>query len=151
MIRYNFIIPNCISNQPFLVFICEMVPRSVKVHKQMPPSNAPRTVIAFYSSVLVSVLEKGTVTEELVSRLLPYIVKGLKSSSSDYKAASYMIVGQLASKVTMEKQLCSSLLEITTKVRLTHCFQASPPSSFDCLQLQKRKQAMYDQKGSNWL
>ena len=67
------------------------------------------------------------VTEELVSRLLPYIVKGLKSSYPDYKAASYMIVGQLASKVTMEKQLCNSLLEITTKVRLALVPRPPPP------------------------
>ena len=104
-----------------------MVPRSVKVHKQTSPSNALRTVIGLYSSTLVSVLEKGMVTEELVSRLLPYIVKGLKSSYLDYKAASYMIVGQLASKVTMEKQLCNSLLEITTKVQLALVPRPSPP------------------------
>ena len=121
------LVQHCISNQPFLVFICEMVPRSVKVHRQTSPSNAPRTVITLYSSILVSVLEKGTVTEELVSRLLPYIVKGLKSSYPDYKAASYMIVGQLASKVTMEKQLCNSLLEITTKVQLALVPRPPPP------------------------
>jgi len=109
------LVQHCISHLPFLVFICEMVPRSVKVHKKSPPS-ALLPVIALYSSTLVSVLEMGTVTEELVSRLLPFIAKGLRSSHLDYKAASYLIVGQLASKVAMEKKLCTSLLETITKV-----------------------------------
>lgn len=106
---------HCILDPAFLTFVCEMVPRSLKMHKTSSP-NAPRMLIAFFSSTVISVLEVGSITEDLVSRLLPYIVKGVKSSNLDYRAATYMIVCQLALKAALEEQLCTSLLESITKV-----------------------------------
>ena len=110
------LVQHCISVPSFLTFVCEMVPRCIKVQKTSP-SSALRTVIAFYSSTVISVLEMGSITEELVARLLPYIVKGLKSSNVDYRAATYMTVSQLAANTILEEKLHTSLLESLTKVR----------------------------------
>lgn len=78
---------------------------------------ALRTVTAFYASTVVAVLETAPVTEELVSSLLPHLVDGLKSSGNlDRRAASYVIVGQLVSKATLEPRLSTSLIESISKV-----------------------------------
>lgn len=109
------LIQHCISVPSFLAFVCDMVPHSVKVHKHSP-SSASRVVISFYSSTVVSVLETGSISEELVSRLLPHILKGLKSTCLDYRASSYMVLSQLALKACLQEQLCVSLLESIAKV-----------------------------------
>ena len=110
------LVQHCISVQPFLVFVCEMVPRSLKVHK-LSPVNASRTVMAFYVSTVLAVLESdSSISEELVSRLLPFILKGLKSSNVEYKAASYMVTSQLPCVANLQENLVHSLMEAVCKV-----------------------------------
>ena len=109
------LIQHCISVPSFLAFICDMVPHSLNAHKDSPVS-ASRVVVSFYSSTVVSVLEADSISEELVSRLLPHLLKGLKSSSLDHRASSYMILSQLVSKASLQEQLCVSLLESIAKV-----------------------------------
>ena len=110
------LVQHCISVQPFLIFVCEMVHRSLKVHKHSSAS-APRIVLAFYASTILKVLETALpISEDLVSRLLPYIIKGLKSSSMDYRAASYMVTSQLSSVAKLKEQLYCSLIETVCKV-----------------------------------
>ena len=112
------LIQHCISVQPFLGFVCEMVPRSLKVHTHSP-AGSPRVVVAFYVSTVLGVLETSTpVSEELVSRLLPFVMKGLKSPNVEYRAASYMIVSQLSSVASLEEQLYYSLTEAISKVSM---------------------------------
>lgn len=110
------LIQHCVSVPPSLVFVCDMVSSSLKANRQSPASSS-RAVLAFYSSTVIGVLEEtGSITEELVSRLLPYLVKGLKSSSVDFRAATYMVTSQLAVHSKLEESLCSSLLESISKV-----------------------------------
>lgn len=110
------LVQHCISVPSFLVFLCDMVPNSIAVHKRSPPGSL-RSVLALYCSTVVLVLDtvSGT-SEEIIGRLLPYLLKGLKSHVADYRAASYMIVGQLATKTTLDERLTTSLLETVTKV-----------------------------------
>ena len=116
------LVQHCISVPSFLVFICDMVSSAVRAHKHSPPGSL-RCVIALYCSTVVSVLEtEAGVTEEILSRLLPYLMKGLKSRLHDYRAASYMIVGQLASTAVLEGRLINSLLETITKVSHSHVY-----------------------------
>ena len=115
------LVQHCISTQPFLVFVCEMVPRSLKAHKYSTVSST-RTVVAFYVSTVVSVLETASsVSEELMSRLLPFIVKGLKSSNVEYRAASYMVTSRLCTEAKLQAQLYCSLIETICKVSTTRC------------------------------
>ena len=111
------LVQHCISVPSFFVFVCEMVPKSISVHKRSPPGSL-RSVLALYCSTVISVLEIGAgASEEVIGRLLPFLIKGLKSRVVDYRAASYMILGQLASKATLDERLTTSLLETVTKVR----------------------------------
>ncbi len=110
------LVQHCLAVPSFLTFVCEMVPRSLRAHKPSVVPTAPRTTIAFFSSTVVSLLETASLTEELLSLLLVYIVKGLKSSSADYRASSYIIVSQLSSRSQLEGKLCSSLLDSIAKV-----------------------------------
>ena len=116
------LVQHCVSVQSFLVFVCDVVPLSLKEHKHTPSSVDHRVLVAFYSATVIAVLESvDTVTEEMVSCILPYVVKGLKSSSVEYRAASLMIVCQLASVASLDLQLCLSLLEVIAKVRVCVC------------------------------
>ena len=119
------LVQHCISVHPFLVFVCEMVPHSLKVHKRSPASS-PRTVVAFYVSTVLGVLEAvSTVSEEVVSRLLPFILKGLKSPNVEYRAASYMITSQLSTVAKLQEQLYCSLIEAISKVCLFYCIASN--------------------------
>lgn len=110
------LVQHCVSVQPFLIFVCEMVHRSLRVHKHSSAS-APRIVVAFYASTILKVLETALpISEDLVSRLLPYIIKGLKSSNVDYRAASYMVTSQLSSVAKLQEQLHFSLIATVCKV-----------------------------------
>ncbi|CAH1243056.1 HEATR1 [Branchiostoma lanceolatum] len=100
------VINHCAADLGFLTFICDMVQKAVKVHSSLD-SSAPspmRALISFYATTILGALEVTEVIKEnMVTKLLPYILKGLKSRSIlDYKAASYLIIGQLANKITMQ-------------------------------------------------
>ena len=110
------LVQHCLSDLSFLVFVCEMVPRAVAVHKRSPPGSS-RSVLALYCSTVITVLEsEGGTDEEVVGRLLPYLLKGLKSRVVEYRAASYMIAGQLVSKASLERRVSTALLDAITKV-----------------------------------
>ncbi|KAJ7416715.1 hypothetical protein WISP_69263 [Willisornis vidua] len=78
-----------------------------------PPGNSAqlRVLLVFYASTIVSALGAAEkITDTIVSKLLPYIQKGLKSSVQDYRAATYMIICQMTVKVTVETSLVHSLM-----------------------------------------
>ena len=107
---------HCLSEQQFLVFICEMVPSSIRAN-QHSSVGASCGVISLYTSTVLAVLERANpITEELVLRLVPYIGKGLKSKNMDYCASSYMVVSQLAVMVNMEEKFSRSMMELASKV-----------------------------------
>uniref|UniRef100_A0A8C0H3C4 HEAT repeat-containing protein 1 n=1 Tax=Chelonoidis abingdonii TaxID=106734 RepID=A0A8C0H3C4_CHEAB len=106
------LITHCYKDLGFMDFICSLVTKSVKTFSVHHGSISQlRVLFTFYASTIVSALgavEK--ITDTIVSKLLPYIQKGLKSSLVDYRAATYMIICQLAVKVTMETSLVQSLM-----------------------------------------
>ncbi|NXL43211.1 HEAT1 protein, partial [Podilymbus podiceps] len=107
------VITHCYKDLGFMDFICRLVAKSVKVVFSECPGNSAqlRVLLVFYASTVVSALgavEK--ITDTIVSMLLPYIQKGLKSSIQDYRAATYMIICQMTVKVTVETSLVHSLM-----------------------------------------
>ncbi|KAJ8284792.1 hypothetical protein COCON_G00036420 [Conger conger] len=105
------LITHCYKDLSFMDFICTMVTKSVKAYSGSS-GNCPqlRVVFSFYASTIVPALEAvEKVKDTLMAKLLPYVQKGLKSSLADYKAATYMVVCQLAVKVVMEAQLVDTL------------------------------------------
>nr|XP_009688320.1 PREDICTED: HEAT repeat-containing protein 1 [Struthio camelus australis] len=106
------LITHCYKDLDFMDFICRLVAKSVKVFSEYPGNAAQlRVLLAFYASTIVSALgATEKVTDTIVSMLLPYIQKGLKSSVQDYRAATYMIICQMTVKVTVETSLVHSLM-----------------------------------------
>ncbi|NXL89938.1 HEAT1 protein, partial [Alectura lathami] len=106
------LITHCHKDLDFMDFICRLVTRSVKVFSECPGNSAQlRVLLAFYASTIVSALAAAEkITDSIVSMLLPYIQKGLKSSVQDYRAATYMIICQMTVKVTVDSSLVHSLM-----------------------------------------
>ncbi|XP_071405700.1 HEAT repeat-containing protein 1 [Pithys albifrons albifrons] len=106
------VITHCYKDLNFMDFICRLVAKSVKVFSESPGNSAQlRVLLVFYASTIVSALGAAEkITDTIVSKLLPYIQKGLKSSIQDYRAATYMIICQMTVKVTVETSLVHSLM-----------------------------------------
>ncbi|MED6241182.1 HEAT repeat-containing protein 1 [Ataeniobius toweri] len=105
------LITHCYSDLSFMDFICTMVTRSIQAYSGHSESFSQlRVIFSFYASTIVPALDAvDKVSDSIIAKLLPYVQTGLKSSLSDYKAATYMIVCQLAVKVVMEASLVNSL------------------------------------------
>ncbi|NXV27135.1 HEAT1 protein, partial [Rissa tridactyla] len=106
------VITHCYKDLDFMDFICRLVAKSVKVFSECSGNSAQlRVLLVFYASTIVSALGAAEkITDTIVSMLLPYIQKGLKSSVQDYRAATYMIICQMTVKVTVETSLVHSLM-----------------------------------------
>ncbi|NXI50733.1 HEAT1 protein, partial [Chloroceryle aenea] len=106
------VITHCYKDLNFMDFICRLVAKSVKVFSECPGNSSQlRVLLVFYASTIVSALGAAEkITDTIVSVLLPYIQKGLKSSVQDYRAATYMIICQITVKVTVETSLVHSLM-----------------------------------------
>ncbi|XP_055495531.1 HEAT repeat-containing protein 1 isoform X1 [Leucoraja erinacea] len=107
------LITHCYKDLDFMDFICNLVTKTVKAHADYPNSVAQlRVLFSFYASTIVAALSAvDKVTDPIVAKLLPYIQKGLKSSLADYRAATYMIISQLAVKVILESSLVNTLAQ----------------------------------------
>uniref|UniRef100_A0A3Q2PVN6 HEAT repeat-containing protein 1 n=1 Tax=Fundulus heteroclitus TaxID=8078 RepID=A0A3Q2PVN6_FUNHE len=109
------LITHCCSDLSFMDFVCTLVTRSIQVNSFSGSStrlhfSQLRVIFSFYASTIVPALDAvGKVSDSIIAKLLPYVQRGLKSPLSDYKAATYMIVCQLAVKVVMEAGLVDSL------------------------------------------
>ena len=105
---------HCISDVTFLSLICNMVTDSKRLEV---PSSSSRVLFSFYTATVVGILDMmPTVTEKLLTHLLPYLLENLKSHLSELQASSYMIIAQLCLKCRMEEKLIKSLLENICKV-----------------------------------
>ncbi|XP_041714076.2 HEAT repeat-containing protein 1 isoform X2 [Coregonus clupeaformis] len=105
------LITHCYKDLGFMDFICTLVTKSIKGYSGHSGNCAQlRVIFSFYASTIVPALDAvEKVSDTIISKLLPYVQKGMKSSLTDYKAATYMIVCQLAVKVVMEAQLVDTL------------------------------------------
>ncbi|XP_068041112.1 HEAT repeat-containing protein 1 isoform X2 [Anomalospiza imberbis] len=114
------VITHCYKDLDFMDFICRLVAKSVKVFSECPGNSAQlRVLLVFYASTIVSALGAAEkITDAVVSLLLPYVQKGLKSSVQDYRAATYMIICQMTVKVTVETSLVHSLMVQISKTLL---------------------------------
>uniref|UniRef100_A0A667YWY1 HEAT repeat-containing protein 1 n=1 Tax=Myripristis murdjan TaxID=586833 RepID=A0A667YWY1_9TELE len=105
------LITHCYKDLSFMDFICTLVTKSIKAYSGHSANCSQlRVIFSFYASTIVPALDAvEKVSDTIISKLLPYIQKGLKSSLADYKAATYMIVCQLAVKVVLEASLVDTL------------------------------------------
>ncbi|XP_063039615.1 HEAT repeat-containing protein 1 [Engraulis encrasicolus] len=107
------LLTHCYKDLGFMDFICKLVSKGVKAYSEFAHNGSCpqlRVIFSFYASTIVPALEAAeTVTDQIIAKILPNVQLGLKSSLLDYKAASYMIVCQLAVKVVMEAHLVDAL------------------------------------------
>ncbi|XP_068160889.1 HEAT repeat-containing protein 1 isoform X2 [Antennarius striatus] len=103
------LVSRCSSDLGFMEFICTLVTTAVQAYSGHGGQSQLRVVFSFYASTVVSALEADRLTEGVVSTLLPYVQQGLKAPLADYKAASYMIVCQLAVRAGLEDGLVDAL------------------------------------------
>ncbi|XP_037133916.1 HEAT repeat-containing protein 1 isoform X2 [Syngnathus acus] len=105
------LVTHCYSDLGFMDFVCNMVTTSIEAFSGHSKSFSQlRVVFSFYASTIVSALDAvDKVSDTIISKLLPYVQKGLTSEVADYKAATYMIVCQMAVKVVMEASLINTL------------------------------------------
>ncbi|XP_051250661.1 HEAT repeat-containing protein 1 isoform X2 [Dicentrarchus labrax] len=105
------LITHCYTDLSFMDFICTMVTKAIQAYSGRSGSCSQlRVIFSFYASTIVAALDAvDRVSDTIISKLLPYVQKGLKAPLTDYKAATYMIVCQLAVKVVMEASLVDTL------------------------------------------
>ncbi|KAJ1389579.1 U3 small nucleolar RNA-associated protein 10 [Sesbania bispinosa] len=107
------IVQQCLRDKGILEVLCNYASPS----KKFQPS---RHVIGFCTAVFVEVLGTVvTVNDDLVKRILPFVVSGLQPSIkgfSDHKAGSLMIIGLLGNKAALAPKLLNSLIRSVAEV-----------------------------------
>lgn len=103
------LVTQCTRDPGMLKFVCELLIAMVKVHSES--IVALRSAIGFYTSTVLGTLEAmKRVTDQTVAMLLPFILKGLASSAADYCAATYLVIGQLARRSVLSKEVARELV-----------------------------------------
>ena len=114
-LSHQTLINHCLSDHAFLVFICELAVKSVQIHCHRP-TGSRASVALFTSTVTCSLEQTSSVTEELVTALIPHLTRGLKSKNKDLCAACLSIVGLLCGRTHLVNRLVESLLGSIAKV-----------------------------------
>lgn len=103
----------CCKDLGFMEFVCDLVTKAIMAYSNSIRCGSTaqlRVLFSFYASTIVSALDVAeNITDPMMAKLLPHVQLGLKSSIVDHKAATYMIVSHLATKVVMENTLVDSL------------------------------------------
>lgn len=80
-----------------LKMLCTHVKSTTEVYSDQ--ASCLTTLYGFYTTAMLGLIERTSVTEVQVNYLLPVLLHSLKSSISDYVASSYMIIAKLMMKV----------------------------------------------------
>eukprot|EP00741_Cyanophora_paradoxa_P024508 tig00022075_g23663.t1 len=123
--RFN----ECIRNQGLLSFVCESTQAAVGA------GTAGATSFSFAVALVVEVLHRvGRPQPDLVSRVLPLVIDGLRASgNADFQCAAYMILGAIATRAPLDAKGVATLGELLAK----HAPQdaADSPAALTCLVL----------------
>ncbi|XP_052775291.1 HEAT repeat-containing protein 1-like [Mya arenaria] len=109
------LVNHCRTDPAFMSFICDKIPKYVKVLSETEQTPKCRVLFSFYATTIIGVLEDGGASEVLLSALLPHISRGLQSRLAEYKAASYMILAQLFHTTRLKPGLLKTLQQIVAK------------------------------------
>ncbi|XP_071850119.1 HEAT repeat-containing protein 1-like isoform X2 [Apostichopus japonicus] len=116
------VLTHCWKDPGFLQFVCNMVPYAIKAHKAVKgrdPSrsdSALRIMFSFYASTVIGAMEHGkSMKEQFLATLVPFLMKGLKSSYVDYRVASYMVLSQMSAQATLDERLLLPIMDTMCK------------------------------------
>uniref|UniRef100_A0A8P4KGS8 HEAT repeat-containing protein 1 n=1 Tax=Dicentrarchus labrax TaxID=13489 RepID=A0A8P4KGS8_DICLA len=141
------LITHCYTDLSFMDFICTMVTKAYS--GRSGSCSQLRVIFSFYASTIVAALDAvDRVSDTIISKLLPYVQKGLKAPLTDYKAATYMIVCQLAVKVVMEASLVDTLAVHISKSLLKEPVLAKEGVGCLIVLLQNQKEALCSSRRS---
>ncbi|XP_029842706.2 HEAT repeat-containing protein 1 [Ixodes scapularis] len=103
------LVNQCTKDPGLLKFICNLLVSMVKAHEG---SAVPlRPAVGFYTAAVLGTLETADkVTGKTVGLLLPFLLGGLASEMADHRAATYMIVAQLARRAVLQREFADELL-----------------------------------------
>eukprot|EP00741_Cyanophora_paradoxa_P012363 tig00020610_g11946.t1 len=120
---------SAIRNQGLLSFVCESTQAAVGA------GTAGATSFSFAVALVVEVLHRvGRPQPDLVSRVLPLVIDGLRASgNADFQCAAYMILGAIATRAPLDAKGVATLGELLAK----HAPQdaADSPAALTCLVL----------------
>jgi U3 small nucleolar RNA-associated protein 10 len=102
------LITHCISDTGFLRFICDYMIRSLEIE---PKGNS---FSPFFTSTLINVIQRNT-SEAIVSIIMSYVMKGIKSKNDFFKKASYCITAHLCTRITFDKKVINKILSAIAK------------------------------------
>uniref|UniRef100_A0A1X7T4B7 HEAT repeat-containing protein 1 n=1 Tax=Amphimedon queenslandica TaxID=400682 RepID=A0A1X7T4B7_AMPQE len=88
------LVQHCLSKGPFLSFICNMVASSVSEEEGSSSNNPRHVLISFYASTVCEV-----------------VLESWRGVRVEYRCATYMVSGLLASKTQLSTKVINSLLE----------------------------------------
>ncbi|XP_065308439.1 HEAT repeat-containing protein 1 [Dermacentor albipictus] len=104
------LVTQCTRDPGTLKFVCEVLVAMAKVHSENPVALRP--AIGLYASTVLGTLETmKKITDQTVAMMLPYILKGLAPSvTPDHRAATYLVVGQLARRSVLNREFAHELV-----------------------------------------
>ncbi|CAF0784428.1 unnamed protein product [Adineta steineri] len=115
----------CATDLGFLNFICESTAMAVKEFGSNHSSL--RVIINFYLKTLCSTIlhslshkknkkkKKNSNEENFIAHLMPFLLKGLKSKSTDYKRATYLVLSHLSNIFTFQTNIKDEILNVLSK------------------------------------
>ena len=110
----------CIKTNWFLSFLCEMVCRSLRTQREFGcvTDGSMKNILSFYCSTIICVLENNHgFDNKKLNSIVRFVLRGIKSSLCDFKAAALMIIGMLSINGNLGNDLGLSVLNLLAEVR----------------------------------
>lgn len=85
------------TDNGFLKMLCSHVISAAEIYSN--EASCLTTLYAFYTAVMLGMIEQVSVTEVQVNHLLPTLLYSLRSPIPDLASSSYMIIAKLMMKV----------------------------------------------------
>eukprot|EP00242_Pyramimonas_sp_CCMP2087_P007317 CAMPEP_0198207958 /NCGR_PEP_ID=MMETSP1445-20131203/11371_1 /TAXON_ID=36898 /ORGANISM="Pyramimonas sp., Strain CCMP2087" /LENGTH=334 /DNA_ID=CAMNT_0043881175 /DNA_START=175 /DNA_END=1175 /DNA_ORIENTATION=- len=107
----SLLVARCMHYAPFLQHVCSYAQTASR------ESKACKTTTSFYTVLLIELVAAvPKVTDALVAQILPFVLTGLsKKASVEFQAGSFMIAGQLMSRVVLDEKVLADVLTALTK------------------------------------
>jgi U3 small nucleolar RNA-associated protein 10 len=104
------------SDVYFIKFVSKFIALLIKQHEK--PSLLT-IAFNFYCTVFTGAIEYSKeVNEAQISQMLPSLIRGLNSDIPDYCAASYVIVGRLVTKTTLNDVILNKFVEKISEAKV---------------------------------
>ncbi|KAJ2067815.1 snoRNA-binding rRNA-processing protein utp10, partial [Coemansia sp. S155-1] len=95
----------CLRDRSLMAFVCQAVFRACRQGLDYPGLHS------FYAMVMSQYIgQLSTIDNSAIQFIVPFVLDGLKLSSKDAQAAAYMVLGSLATRVTLTEEALDKVL-----------------------------------------